>query len=240
MEAEKTRRAYSIASQCGLFRVPRVLDYNHDKGELTLERIPRLVKLCNMKKRSRIYKAAVERSGRALAVIHRNMFLPPPMIQPLPDVFDWFGTEAFVHGDFDTQNVCVQEGTSMPVILDWQMSPRYREKGTYGCRYYDLVWFIEGLLWPDNAYLLGDPVTPLVEGFLGSYISESGNAGELQKFAAYVNRIFTWKGVLRRDYLGERRFLNRRRRMLTERCMKRIEQMSVAWNGERHETPTES
>lgn len=228
IEAEKTRQAYAIANQCGLFKVPRVLSCNEDKGEMVLERINGLTPLCKLNKRDPAYTMAVEQLGRGLAVLHKEFFLPDCTSYPLPDVFSWPGTEVFIHGDLDTSNVCMDMNTSTLVILDWQTTSRYNEKTVYGSRYFDLAWFIEGLLWPDHAFLFGDPVTPLIERFVRSYMSESCRSRDLGKLGTYLNDIFAWKGVLERDYLGERRYLNLRRRILTRRCIERIDRMSKA------------
>lgn len=79
-EVEKTRRAFDIGRACGPFLVPEVLDYEEDGGVATFELI-RGIRIFV----SSIHRSALiaERVGRALTVIHRELYLPPGMVFPL-------------------------------------------------------------------------------------------------------------------------------------------------------------
>lgn len=191
VEVEKTRRAFEIGKDCGLFRVPEVLDYDEAKGVAVFERLD--VKPVSKavpwgEKRS----ALAKNLGGSLAIIHREMTLPESMLIPLPEEFALPDDEVFLHGDLSVDNVCV--GTSWPpiAILDWQMTPLYGGgQATYGTRYFDVLWFISNLISrPYTRFLFSNPVAPVARAFMEFYFHEARLPFNPDKVAMYATRFF--------------------------------------------------
>jgi len=150
VEATKTARAGEIGKESGLFYVPRVLDFDQDKGVLELERLNGLVTLLQLAidKDARLLEFS-DRAGRALAVIHEQLILPEKMKYPLPP--EWMAPDlivggpdrnVFIHGDFASVNVCLHEASGRLVILDWSAAPIVGRNPTFGSRYFDILWFV--------------------------------------------------------------------------------------------------
>ncbi len=187
VEVEKTRRAFKIGKQCGLFRVPEVLDYNEAKGVAVFERL-------QMKPISQAVPwgdqriRLVKHLGASLAIIHREMTLPDDMRTPLPQEFFFPHDEVFIHGDLTVDNVCVGDSWPPIVIIDWQLTPLYGGRSTYGTRYFDMLWFIRTLISRfSSRFLFGNPVMPAAKVFFGAYFREAKldpDFGRIEKYAA--------------------------------------------------------
>ena len=190
IEVEKTRRAYEIGRDCGLFRVPEVLEYDEAAGTAVFERLdikPVSIAVPWGEKRCTLSKNV----GVSLAIIHRELSLPDQMLVPLPSEFSLSHDEVFFHGDLSVDNVCV--GNSWPpiVILDWQMTPLYGGQATFGTRYFDILWFINNLInRPSPRFLLGNPVAPVIRVFLESYFQESRLSCNSEMLLKYAIRFF--------------------------------------------------
>jgi len=158
VKVEKTKRAFEIGRDCGLFRVPEVFECDEANGVAIFERIERIHPVFP---RSTQCRSVMERVGLSLAIIHRKLSSPQEMVIPIPREFALSGSEVFLHGDFNGSNVCLDTCSRSIVILDWQMTSRHGGKATYGSRYFDLIWFVNYMLWkPTLRYFLGDSVIP--------------------------------------------------------------------------------
>jgi hypothetical protein len=229
VEVEKMRTAYRIGKTSRLFRVPEVLAHDEAKGQVTLEWIAEMQPV-----RRSILGAAqrgplMERMGRVLATIHRELSLPAEMLVPLPPEFALPGTEVFLHGDFSANNVHLERRHSEIVVLDWQMTSMHGGAATHGSRYFDLIWFVNCLLWtPSARYLLGDPVAPLIRPFLESYFREAELQYDAEALACYAARFFEAKLPLRGKHATWRtRILFPRSRALTQRFIADLRQMKL-------------
>jgi hypothetical protein len=227
VEVEKTRRAFEIGKDCGLFRVPEVLEYNEGKGVAVFERIYGLNSTWSLMSGSSQYKSIIEQVGRSLAIIHRKLVLPDKMTIMLTSEFNLPGTEVFLHGDFNGINVCVSTCSSSVVILDWQMTSRHGGRSTYGSRYFDIVWFFNYILWtPTIKYLFSDPVSAIARYFLESYFKESGLAYDKREFVQYAKNFFDTKLPFRKQHTSWKvRYLLKRSNILTGRFVKSLETM---------------
>lgn len=188
IEIEKTRRAYAIGSESGLFRVPRVLDIDEDAYRIIYERLSlRPVSTLSWGERGRI----VKKLGRALAVVHSQLTLPEYMCISLPEPLALPLDEVFFHGDLSVDNVCVNTMNSELILIDWQMTRHYGGRATFGTRYFDLFWFITNLIVrPYTRFIVSDPVTPIVEIFLKEYFYTSGLRADTDKLRKYANVFF--------------------------------------------------
>ncbi len=181
---EKTRRAYAIANESELFRVPKVLDFDEDAGRVVYERLSlKPVSQTPWRERAEIAK----KLGRALAVVHNRLILPECMRISLPEPLDMPLDEVFFHGDPSIDNVCVDVTNSELILIDWQTTRHYGGRATFGPRYFDLFWFITNLIVrPYTRFIISDPVTPIVDIFIKEYFDASesrANANNLRKYA---------------------------------------------------------
>ncbi|MBN2592791.1 MAG: phosphotransferase [Sedimentisphaerales bacterium] len=143
-EAAKTAKAYEIGRDCGLFYVPKIINFNAKAGVLEFERLDGIITLLDMAARQdqRLFEL-LKKTGQALAVIHENLILPAQMKHELPA--EWVacsGDNVFIHGDFAGFNLCFDESTGRLVILDWSSAPLLRNVATYGSRFFDIIWFV--------------------------------------------------------------------------------------------------
>ena len=204
IEVEKTIRAYKIGQECGLFRVPRVLDYNDDKGLVVLERIHRAKGVRDLIAFGRIDESLIETFGKAIAIIHKDLVLPSEMRISLPFELALNQNEVFLHGDLSVDNVCVVDSKPPIVILDWQMTLIYGGKATYGTCYYDLAFFINTMfIRPIPCYWSCLSADSAATKFMQSYASTMSDfdAKEFKRYVKlffqqvliYRTNIMTWK-----------------------------------------------
>lgn len=224
IEVEKTLRANEIGKKCGLFKVPEVLDYDKVKGIAVFERINEIDPIKNFLNKTKNYNSIVEQVGYALAVIHRELILPNDMTIELPQEFMLPGTEVYIHGDYNGINICVVPCTPSIVILDWQMTSRHGGEATYGSRYFDLVWFINYLLWtPTFKYLFHDPVIKVAKLFLQSYFKGIESTYDAEIFVRYCENFFETKMPDRKFHTSiQKRYLIPRSNALTKKFINSV------------------
>jgi hypothetical protein len=199
IEVAKMRRGYEIGLATGLFRVPRVLEYDEAAGEAKFEWLVGLQGVRRLLANNPTPEL-VARIGQTLAAIHRDLVLPDDMKKPLPSEFQLPGeTEVFLHGDFTVDNVHVAGPGEPIVVLDWQMTDVHGADSTYGSRYFDLTWFINTLFGrPAHRYLGASREAPWATLFLKSYFDAAGGLWEQEELRAYMDRFFTLKFARRR------------------------------------------
>jgi O-antigen/teichoic acid export membrane protein len=191
LEAEKTRRAFRIAEKTGLFKVPRILDCDPDKGEIVFERIRGIRNSEQLITFRPNGVELVRTMGRALAAIHRELTLPADMVHPLPEQFPPSeNAGVFLHGDYTPGNICLGKTTEPIVVLDWLMTRMHGEWSTYGTRYYDLTWFVASLFINVPRFPLCEPQAPVAKAFLRSYFEASGCAYDEPGLRAYMKEFF--------------------------------------------------
>jgi len=147
VEAAKAFRGFAIGKDSGLFRVPKVVKFDPEAGLLDFERLDGLVTLLDLAvRRDERLARLLEKTGRALAVIHEKLTLPETMKYELPP--EWLGPReqnVFIHGDFACINVCYHETSDELVIVDWSAAPSVGRTPTFGSRYFDILMFISSL-----------------------------------------------------------------------------------------------
>ena len=144
IEATKASMAFDIGKDCGLFYVPKVVNFDAKTGVLEFERLSGLVTLLDMatRKDERLFEL-LKKAGQALAVVHEKLVLPEEMKHELPA--EWMtspGDNIFIHGDFAGFNLCFDESAGRLVILDWDSAPLLGNVVTYGSRFFDIIWLI--------------------------------------------------------------------------------------------------
>jgi hypothetical protein len=194
IEVEKTIRACEIGKRSGLFSVPAVLEYDKINGVAVFEKIDKLSPIATILKVSENYSSVIKQLGKALAVIHRELKLPPEMISELPGEFRSEGTDVFLHGDFNGINVCVIPQAPFITIIDWQMTSKHGGEATYGSRYFDLLWFINYLLqMPEYYFPFKSPVNKVAELLFQSYFLEADLSYDAESVTRYAREFFKAK-----------------------------------------------
>jgi len=144
IEAAKASMAFDIGKDCGLFYVPKVVNFDAKTSVLEFERLNGLVTLLDMaaRKDERLFEL-LKKAGQALAVVHEKLVLPREMKYELPA--EWMaspGENVFIHGDFAGFNLCFDESSGRLVILDWSSAPFLGQNATYGSRFFDIIWLV--------------------------------------------------------------------------------------------------
>lgn len=201
IEVEKTLRAHEIAESCGLFQVPKVLDYDASTGQAKFELIRGIQKIREVITSEKASKSIMETIGQSLAIIHKDLKLPESMVVPLPQEYCLPGSEVFLHGDLGLGNICVNTNSHRIVIFDWQTTRKLEGWATYGSRYFDLMWFVYNLFYrPFNRprYKIDTPAAPMAEAFLCSYFEASDCSYDHKQFSSYMKRFLNTKLAIRR------------------------------------------
>lgn len=209
IEVEKTRRAFEIGKNCGLFRVPRLLDFNEPKGIVIFERlynIQNISKILAIQHKSNILH--VKKIAESLAVIHRELILPENMISPLPDRFQFPGNSVFIHGDFNGLNVCIDNTDGSIVILDWQTTGECGGQATYGSFYFDLMFFINWIfLWTFRSILFKKNAPLLSRVFLKNYFETADHEYNHRELIIYMKKFFSIAKIFKRKRISQKKRL---------------------------------
>ena len=176
IECAKTKRAVEIANQTGLFYVPRILNFDVEKGVLDFEKLAGLRTIQQVAADNPTsIKPLMGRLGRSLAVVHEQMVLPNDMKSNLPD--KWMGVggdNVFIHGDLTGHNICFQEHKNRLVILDWSTAPVFGQGQTFGSRYFDIAWFIYFMFHHLPAKkILSWKAKAMANAFIAGYVAQN-------------------------------------------------------------------
>jgi tRNA A-37 threonylcarbamoyl transferase component Bud32 len=205
IEVEKCRRAFQIGRDCELFHVPQVLDYNDSNGVAVFERIDGIKPIKNAVSWGDEYASLAEILGSSLAMIHEKLKLPHEMIVPLPPELSFPGCDVFIHGDPSVYNICVGKRWPPIVILDWQMTLIHGGQATFGTRYFDLMWFIDNLVYrPTIRYLFSNPLTTVSSKFLDAYFKTARLEYKADEITSYAKHFFDLKKPLRKQQESRR------------------------------------
>ena len=137
IEFEKHTQAYELAIKSNLFKVPKIYDYDSDKGIIKMEYFPNIQRYDSISNPS---DELVIKIANLLSYIHDNLVLKNKITSSLINKFGQ-KYKSFIHGDFNGHNVCIDKLTGNIVILDWQTAPFYGGRATYESRLFDLMWF---------------------------------------------------------------------------------------------------
>jgi len=172
IEAAKASMAFDIGKDCGLFYVPKVVNFDAKTGVLEFERLNSLVTLLEVaaRKDQRLFEL-LKKAGQALAVVHEKLVLPEEMKHELPA--DWMTRpeeNVFIHGDFAGFNLCFDESAGRLVILDWSSAPLLGRNVTYGSRFFDITWLVIFLFYGAPRQCLFNWDAPaMADAFLAGY-----------------------------------------------------------------------
>jgi hypothetical protein len=196
LEVLKTRASHSIGEATGFFRVPRVLKLDESFGEMSFEEISGLKPLRQLiVERDPEVSSFLWRAGRALAVVHEQLTLPGDATIPLPK--EWMAPKednVYVHGDFAGLNLCASSQPGEVVIIDWSLAPYFRSPGTFGSRWFDIIWFVLYLHQGVAREALGhwNP-RALAAAWLAGYQQQHPLTAEDLAFADRLTRKYYWR-----------------------------------------------
>jgi len=192
VEAARTRRAAEVGDESGAFYVPRILRADPGSGVIDFERVRHLRDIAHLALADDLrVPDLVRRAGAALAVIHDRLRLPPDLKIDLPP--EWcYGTtrRVFLHGDFNTINVGIDETTGRLVILDWSTAWAVSPMATAGPPCFDLAWFSANLFnimpWQRVASW---PAAAWADLFIKGYLSQCREPPDWNVFRDHRDRI---------------------------------------------------
>ncbi len=194
LEAYRTMRAFEIGERSGLFRVPRVLDYDESKGILVLERLHDITTFRAALTASDEGRVLVHEVAVCLATIHKHLHLPADMHVPLPPGYSFPGPCVALHGDLSANNVFVATSEPRIVILDWQASPVIGGEATVGTPYFDVAWFVYNIFgamcaW-NTASRCGKYAIPTATRYVKRYLVASEREHDVEGIVSYLRQFF--------------------------------------------------
>lgn len=232
IEADKTARACEIAGNCGLFEVPKVLDYDHSTGRVTFELI-RDIRPMRQVVNAENMACLMNTTGRILTIIHRHLTLPKDMIIPLPQQYRLENTDVFLHGDFALCNIYLNTDSNRIVVIDWQVQSRkLNVNATYGTRYFDIMWFVYNLFYRPvrrKRYRMAVAAEPMAREFLNGYFATSDFAYNGPELKGYMKHFLEVKIAERRSWL------HWKRRLLLMPCHMKLRKLIKAYDFDKTE-----
>ena len=215
IEAAKASAAFDIGKDCGLFYVPKVVNFDAKTGVLEFERLNSLVTLLDMaaRKDERVFEL-LKKAGQALAVVHEKLVLPEEMKYELPP--EWMtspGDNVFIHGDFAGFNLCFDESSDRLVILDWSSAPLLGRNVTYGSRFFDIIWLVIFLFYGAPRRCLFNWDAPaMANAFLSGYTERNPEiiqrlSGDFKPLMRRYYRKTVWYLAKQRSWYKAARYL---------------------------------
>ena len=228
IEAEKTRLAGLIAARTELFDVPGIIGGRSDQGRIVFERVHGVVPLWTWLVGCRHADgcAMAERAGRALAVIHGSLKLPPDLGESLrapwrvesarlagvPITADH---EVALHGDFNAWNLLVADDGQRLLITDWAGSDLCTPTVVRGPWVFDAAWLVITLFRSRLGWIerIAD-----AESFAGAFLESYAAARQLPEAPAVCGAYLASRSeVLSRPEIRGRRSQWLRPRLDVER-----------------------
>jgi len=188
VEIAKTQKAAEIGKECGLFYVPKVVNFDAEAGIIEFEHLSGLITLFELaiRKDPRLFEL-LEKTGQALVAIHEKLVLPADMKINLPDEWMDDADNVFIHGDFTGENVCFDKSANRLVILDWSAAPLLGRRVTFGVRYFDIIWFAYYLFYCMPAKNITRwNACRMVDKFLDGYASSNAHDLSVSKFRHFM------------------------------------------------------
>ncbi len=191
VEAAKASKAFEVGKNCGLFYVPKVVNFDAKAGVLEFERLSDLATLLDLAvRKDQRLPGLLKKAGEALAVVHEKLALPEEMKYELPP--EWMGSpdeNIFIHGDFACINVCLHEPSDELVILDWSAAPLVGRTPTFGSRYFDILLFTSSIFHgAPYRKVLNWNAKGMADAFLRGYAKAAPKV-KLNKFKDYLSDI---------------------------------------------------
>ncbi|MCF7906880.1 hypothetical protein K9K85_01190 [Patescibacteria group bacterium] len=202
LEGIKTEKAYQLSRECGMFKIPKTILIDKEKGILITTYIKNIKPLSNLlnSKQGEMEKL-IKMAGRSLGVIHKNLTLSSKNAIEFSNFFDTDKEDpcAFLHGDFNLNNLQYDLSYNL-IILDWDITPVVGQGINHGPIYWDIFCFV-------NAIFVSPPYSnifskrrhylkrkKMADLFISSYEQNSKTKlkkSSIKKYADMINSIFS-------------------------------------------------
>ncbi len=209
IEYEKTLQAFNIFNKSDFFSVPKILDYDQEKGKIVFERIENVLKVGRFHNLS-IYSIDIAaKIGTGLANIHMKYKLPENLIEPLPEeLADDDSQQVFIHGDLTGDNILFSPNDYKLYIIDWMMTKSHEGIATYGTAFWDIAWFLNSQFYSIiNLDYFNRKIEQEALAFIISYSKEINFDFNIHKFSDYLLKFVYCKISLRKRTLPYHHFI---------------------------------
>ncbi len=196
-EAYKTMQAHDIGADSGLFRAPKVLDFDEHRRRLVLERLRDITPLRLALRRTCDAHTLIDKVAASLALVHNQLELPKEMLVPLPNALTFPGTNTVLHGDLSVNNVFLTRHEPGLAILDWQTTQQVGGGATCGTPYFDVVWFISNVFramctWDTLQQGKKDAMSA-ARRFMKHYLVCGNQQERVEDVVAYMKQFFPYR-----------------------------------------------
>jgi serine/threonine protein kinase len=194
LEIKMTERAREIGEIHHYFRVPKIINYDIQLGYIEFEYIPQIQPLKFLLHDKKEIITLIKDVGKCLAFIHNQLILEKDDIFPLPQEIDMpneLHNSAFIHGDFNLDNVQFDKTTNQLVILDWSLSPYWGQTANWGSVYWDILKMIGSIIAGPPHSILPERTfrETVADFFLKNYLSHSLYEFNITKFSIYSTKV---------------------------------------------------
>ncbi len=189
-------------------RIPPVKRIIESERKIVFDFIPDLQPLRKYMLRGDKAIDLAGRIGRGLHIAHHNLKLKEKYKILLPPPFQKYDEKVFLHLDFNTVNVQYQEKNDLIYFVDWEISPLLEGPWSYGCRYYDLIYFIyQVFVSPPYLWIQKKKKQKIIDNFLNGYFTgdTSINKDLLKQIADDYYKVFNpfekyspWKYLIKK------------------------------------------
>ncbi len=209
IEYEKTLQAFNIFNKSDFFCVPKILDYDQEKGRIVFERIENVLKVGRFQNLSIYGIDTTAKIATGLANIHMNFNLPENLIEPLPkELADYDSQQVFIHGDFTGNNILFSPNDNKLYIIDWMMTKSHEGMATYGTAFWDIAWFLNFQFYSIiNLDYFNRKIEQEALTFIISYSKEIKFDFNIHKFSDYLLKFVNCKISLRKRTLPYHHFI---------------------------------
>lgn len=194
LELKTTLAARKVATESGLFYVPKILDVDFKDNSIVFEYLPSLIPLSVFlytPSKSTLLRY-VEQAGTILSTIHSFLNVDDTKVF-IPIKFSGGSPLSFLHGDYTLNNVQLDCSCGKIVILDWALTPLVRPPGNWGPVYWDISWML-------NSIFISSPYLDanfnerklLADCFIRSYQQRSSFNLDCKELSSYCDDVF-WR-----------------------------------------------
>jgi hypothetical protein len=172
----------------GNFNTPAILSADLERGIIVYEYINGIKPLFDFRDDSELFTSLVKRAADALVYIHHELKTDSCIPIEFPKIDEGVPVpRAFLHGDFNLENVQYDEKNDRIFILDWSLTPLLKEKrGNYGAVFWDACWFIRSIFFTPPYLFNYNSRRDAAIAFLKSYFKINSNGQLPESFAAFM------------------------------------------------------
>jgi hypothetical protein len=147
LESTLSKAAYALSQEVSNFKTPSILESDLAKGTIVYEYCHRIRPLFAFRSDHGLFLQLVTRAAHALFSIHCSLKAETRVPIEFPNISDGLDDhKAFLHGDFNLENVQYDQENDQIIIIDWSLTPLFKKgRGNYGAIHWDVCWFIRSI-----------------------------------------------------------------------------------------------